>query len=85
MNNRLSVGRQVQSRRIDRDTITGLPLIGGLVLDRERTHNRYYLVNNATNNGLEIVTTSAGLPSSSASQTDALSAVSSFQDRPDSS
>ena len=87
VNNRLSVGRAgTIARQLSvGDTITGSRdlSIGGLVLDRERTHNRYYLVNNATNNGLEIVTTSAGLPFIFSLADGRLVTVSSFQDGPD--
>lgn len=65
VNNRLSVGYAgTFNRQLSvGDTITGGRnlSVGGLVLDRERTHNRYYLVGQPTNTGLQIKTTSAGL------------------------
>ena len=64
VNSHLSVGRDgTIARELSvGDTITGSRnlSIGGLVLDRERTRNRYYLLNHAANSGLQIQTSSAG-------------------------
>ena len=64
INKQLSVGRQLTvSRQLSvADTITGGRdlSVGGLILDRERDRNRYFLIGQPTNTGLEIKTTSAG-------------------------
>lgn len=64
VNSHLSVGRHgTIGRELSvGDTITGSRnlSVGGLVLDRERTRNRYYLLNHASNSGLQIQTSSAG-------------------------
>ncbi len=63
-NKTLSVGRQLTaSRQLSvADTITGGRdlSVGGLVLDRERNKNRYFLIGQPSNTGLQIKTTSAG-------------------------
>lgn len=64
VNKQLSVGRQMTvSRQLSvADNITGGRNIsvGGFVLDRTRTKTRYYLLNQQSNGGLQIQTTSAG-------------------------
>ena len=64
INKHLSVGRHMTvSRQLSvADTITGGRdlSVGGLVLDRERTKTRYFLIGQPANNGLQIKTTSAG-------------------------
>jgi predicted acyltransferase (DUF342 family) len=64
VNSHLSVGRHgTIARELSvGDTITGSRnlSVGGLVLDRERNRNRYYLLNHASNSGLQVQTSSAG-------------------------
>ena len=64
VNSHLSVGRHgTIARELSvGDTITGSRnlSVGGMVLDRERIRNRYYLLNHASNSGLQVQTSSAG-------------------------
>ena len=87
INKQLSVGRQLTvSRQLSvADTITGGRdlSVGGLILDRERTKNRYFLIGQPSNTGLQIKTTSAGQEFLFNLADGRLVSVFSFQDGPD--